>query len=242
LRGRIAAARGAWPQVPALMARGTAAALAGLTAAAALLCAIALVLRGAQVVALSQSANLDLMGVIVMGLAQLVYLPTLVVWALSFLAGPGFAVGTGTSVTPAGTQLGVVPGIPVLGALPESVSPWLLMLALVPVGTGALAGWMLRSRLRAHDEPGGETLGVRVALVAGVAVPTAVVGFVAGVLASGAIGPGRLAEVGPAAWAVALAVLIEVALGAGIPLLAPRPRPDRSRPRVRLRQGARPEG
>ncbi|MFT4211306.1 MAG: DUF6350 family protein, partial [Microbacterium sp.] len=34
LRDRIAAAHGAWPQVPALMARGSAAALAGLTAAA----------------------------------------------------------------------------------------------------------------------------------------------------------------------------------------------------------------
>lgn len=220
LRDRLSRAGGAWSEVPGLIARGVGVALAGLAAAGALLCAVALVLRGGQIVALSESANLDLLGVIVVTLCEAMYLPTLAIWALSFLAGPGFAVGTGTSVTAAGTQLGVVPGIPVLGALPESISPWLFVLVLVPVGVGVFTGWMLRARIAAAAE----TVPVRLVLVAGVAVPTALAVLVACVLASGSIGPGRLTALGPAAWAVALAVLVEVGLGAGILLLGPRPR------------------
>ena len=71
---------------------------------------------------------------------------------MAFVAGPGFAVGAGTAVSPAGTQLGVIPGVPVLGALPESSTPWLLLLALLPVALGALAGWITRSRLAAPTD------------------------------------------------------------------------------------------
>ena len=46
-----------------------------------------------------------------------------------------------------------VPGIPALGALPESTTPWLLLLALLPVALGALAGWIARSRLRGASRP-----------------------------------------------------------------------------------------
>ena len=41
----------------------------------------------------------------------------------------------------------MVPGIPVLGLLPENVSMWTLIVVLLPIGAGALAGWMVRSRL-----------------------------------------------------------------------------------------------
>ena len=67
--------------------------------------------------------------------------------------GPGFAVGAGTSVSPAGTQVGVVPGIPILGIIPESTTPWLLLLALGPIALGALAGWIARSRSCAGSAP-----------------------------------------------------------------------------------------
>ncbi|MFT4212077.1 MAG: hypothetical protein QM626_09405 [Microbacterium sp.] len=43
------------------------------------------------------------------------------------------------------------------------------------------------------------------------------------------MGPGRLADVGPAAWEVALAVLLEVGVGAAILLLAPRSAARRAR-------------
>jgi hypothetical protein len=215
---RLDRVHGAWPDVPSLAVRGAAIATIGVIAAGALVTTVTVVLRGGQVVALSQAANLDLIGVIVLGIAQLLYLPTLIVWAVSFVAGPGFAVGADTAVSAAGTQLGVVPGIPLLGALPETTSPWLYALVLLPVAAGAFAGWALRSRLA----PGQESPAVRLVLTLAVAVLTAAAAALLSVLASGALGPGRLAEVGPGAGPVALAIGLEVAVGAGILLLGPR--------------------
>ncbi|MFS0733794.1 DUF6350 family protein [Microbacterium sp. 1P10UB] len=256
LRDRVEAAAGGWGELPALAARGTAIVVAGFVGVGALAVAVAVVAGGAQVVSLFEAGHMDVAGVTVTALGQLAFLPTLIVWAAAFLAGPGFALGTSTSVSPVGTQLGVIPGIPVLGAVPQLDSPWFLLTALLPVALGALAGWAVRSRLVAHDEaspapaavapwatPSLEGLigappearaaasdepddrfGVRFALTALIAVLS---GAAAGLLArltSGSLGPGRLAEVGAAPGPVALAVGLEVFVGAAILLLSPRRR------------------
>ncbi|MFE7843989.1 DUF6350 family protein [Microbacterium sp. NPDC057407] len=269
LRDRVEAAAHGWGLVPALVARGTAVVAVGLVGFGAAITAVALFARGGQIVALFQASNVDGLGATVMTLAQLAYLPNLVVWGLAFGAGPGFAVGDGGTVSPAGTQIGVVPGIPILGALPESTSPWLLLLALVPVGLGAFAGWIARSRLLGvrtvepsrsrpapdvvvDDErtaaltgllagsspardagerptrgsgtagPDADPVGARLVIVAGIAVLSAAAAALLSAVASGALGPGRLADVGPEPGPVALAVGLEVALGAAILLLSPR--------------------
>ena len=223
LRARLDRGPDAWPEVPGLAARGAAIALVGLLGAGALVLAVALIVRGPQVVALSQSANLDAGGAIVVALGQLLYLPTLVVWAGAFIAGPGVMLGAGAAVAPSGTQLGVLPGIPVLGVLPETTSPWMLVLALLPIAAGAAAGWAVRSRLSPRGQGAeGETTGILLVLTAAIAVVSALGAALLAVLASGAIGPGRLAHVGPDAAAVAIAVGVEVGLGVGILLLSPR--------------------
>lgn len=222
LRESIAGLSGEWAHVPALVLRGAAAALAGLLGLGALAVAVALVVRGDEVVALYQAANLDVVGVVVVSLAQLAYLPTLVVWGIAFLAGPGFAVGAGTAVSPAGTQLGVVPGVPILGLLPPSVSPWLLALVLLPIGAGLLAGWTVRSRMAGIGGAAARTV-----TTVGVAAATAAGAALLSTIASGALGPDRLAQVGPSPGAVALAVGLEVLLGTGILLLGTStPAPD----------------
>ncbi|HYI51375.1 MAG TPA: DUF6350 family protein [Microbacterium sp.] len=276
LRDRIEATPHGWGEVPGLVVRGTAVVLAGLIGLGALMFAVSLVLRGGEVIALFEVANVDLLGATVVTLAQLAYLPTLAIWGMAFVAGPGFAVGVDTAVSPAGTQLGVIPGIPVLGALPESTTPWLLLLALLPVALGAFAGWIARSRLVAspadidaepphvpiewdaareaarsstltallsgvdatrgsaasasdgvatdvvavdeHADP----IGARAVIAIGIAAFSAVGAAALSLLASGSIGPGRLAEVGPQPGPVALAVGVEVLLGAAILLLSPR--------------------
>ncbi|HEX5859972.1 MAG TPA: DUF6350 family protein, partial [Microbacterium sp.] len=133
LRRRLDPLPDGWGEVPGLIARGTAIAVAALVAAASVTVAVAVLLRGGEVIALYESTHLDALGATVVTLGQLAYLPTLVVWALSWLAGPGFALGVGTAVSPAGTQLGVLPGIPALGLIPEQGSEWLLLALLVPV-------------------------------------------------------------------------------------------------------------
>lgn len=252
LRDRIESASHGWGEVPGLIVRGAAAVLAGLIGLGALAFAVSLVLRGGEVIALYEAAHVDVLGATVVTLAQLAYLPTLAIWGMAFVTGPGFAVGAGTAVSPAGTQLGVIPGVPVLGALPESTTPWLLLLALLPVAVGALAGWIARSRLavvpvpapvpevadaqpaaaRTQRDEQPDRIGARAVIALGIAVLSAAGAALLSVLASGSIGPGRLAEVGPRPGAIALAVGIEVLLGAAILLLSPRrpARPARTRP------------
>ena len=293
-RDRIEAAPHEWGEVPGLIVRGGAVALAGLIGLGALAFAVSLVLRGGEVIALYEAAHVDALGAIVITLAQLAYLPTLAIWGMAFVAGPGFAVGAGTAVSPAGTQLGPVPGIPALGALPESTTPWLLLLALLPVALGALAGWIARSRLVAPpavadavppalpndgdtapdaarssalsallagvetSRPPGEAervplgeddaahgadaaepdeqsdrIGARTVIALGIAILAAAGAALMSALASGSIGPGRLAEVGPQPGAVALAVGLEVLLGSAILLLSPRRRPKATPTRVK---------
>jgi hypothetical protein len=215
---------GDWGPVPAAAVRGAAVAVVGVTGASALAVALMTVLRGGEVVALFEAARIDVLGGIVITLGQLAYLPTLVVWAASWLAGPGFAVGAGTAVSPAGTQLGVVPGIPVFGLLPENGSIWMLIVVLLPIAAGAFAGWVVRSRLVWEGTPLG--IAPRAVIAFGIAVLTAGVAALAAVLAGGSIGPGRLAEAGPAVLPFALALGGEVLLGAAILLLSPRHRDE----------------
>ncbi len=273
LRDSVEAAPHGWGEVPALVARGTAVVVVGLVGLGAAVGAVALFTRAGQIVALFQAGDVDPLGAIVITLAQLAYVPTLAVWGMSFVAGPGFAVGTGTSVSPAGTQVGVVPGLPALGAVPESTTSWLLLLALLPIALGALAGWIARSRLlhaggashrrmlqpaapagaassrfdagktaalsgllsttpteelvaEAHvdDHVGApeDPIAARLVVTAGIALLSGGAAALLAWAASGSLGPGRLAEFGPDAGPVALAVGLEVLLGAAILLLSPR--------------------
>lgn len=228
LRDRVEA-HPVWGAVPALAARGAAVVVVGLIGLGALVTTTAVVLRGGEVLALFQATGADALGAAVIALGQLAYLPTLVVWGLAFAAGPGVVVGDGGVVSPSGTQTGVVPGIPALGILPDSTSPWLLLLALVPVALGAFAGWIARSRLVAREGAAGraqegELLGTRLALAAVIAVASGIAAALLSAAASGALGPGRLAQLGPQPGPVALAVGLEVLVGASILLLAPRGR------------------
>lgn len=159
-------------------------------------------------------------------LLQLALAPVMVVWAGAWLAGPGFAVGVGTSVDPGGTVLGPLPALPALGVLPEpgTVLPGAGVVVVLVVALGALAG------VRAVRGRGDDRWPAVVLDLVGTAALT---GAGAGLLAqaaSGAVGPGRMAVVGPVGWQVGVAVAVEVlvgALAAGLLLhaLGARPRP-----------------
>ncbi|MEN2740441.1 DUF6350 family protein [Microbacterium sp. X-17] len=217
VRDRIERMPGSWADVPALALRGLGVVVAGLAGVGALVVLFAVLLRGSEAIALFQTANVDGLGATVVALGQLVYLPTLVAWAVSFAAGPGFAIGADASVAPGSGQVGVVPGIPVLALAPPDASSWYLLLVLLPIGVGALAGWVLRART-------GDEVAPRVVLVLAVAVLSAGFAALLALASSGSMGPGQLAHAGPAPGPLALAVGIEVALGCGILLLSPRPR------------------
>lgn len=213
--------RGSADAVVSATALGAAATVAALIGVGALVLAGGVITSGGEIVALYQAGNVDILGAIVVTLGQLAYIPTLIVWAISWIAGPGFAIGTGSSISPVGSDLAVVPSIPVLGAVPDASNAWLLLAALVPVAAGALGGWFARSRLHAASEGSSDAMAPRLVTTLGLAVLSAAAAAGMAFAASGAIGPGRLVDVGPQPGPVALAVGVEVLIGAAILLLSP---------------------
>jgi hypothetical protein len=135
----------------------------------------------------------------------------MVVWASAFLAGPGFTVGEGTTVSPHSVDYGALPVFPPLAALPpEGVAGGAALLSLaVPLAAGVLAGWLVHRRL-ATATPHEAALW---SLVAG-----AVAGAGFAVLAwwsSGPVGAQRLSVVGVSPW-TGLLVAAEVGLVAAV--------------------------
>lgn len=133
----------------------------------------------------------DTFGGAAIALAQTTLVPNLVVWAVSWLTGTGFAVGAGTHLAPSEVLGGPLPAIPVLGALPRDAGGPFVWAPVLVVAVGLLLAVLLHRtmRERAAWEP-----------LAAVAVAVAVAGLVLGVLAAasgGSAGPGRMAVVGP---------------------------------------------
>jgi hypothetical protein len=150
-------------------------------------------------------------GGLVLGVASLLAAPTLVLWATSALIGPGFQIGADTSVDLTGSQLGQVPGFPLLAALPTpgEFPGWVFVLGLVPLLAGIISGWRVVPGTRT-------TLVERLALGAAAG---AIAGLALGVLvgvSGGAIGPGRLAEAGPPMFTPLLVAVPSMALGGAL--------------------------
>lgn len=92
--------------------------LAGLVAVG-----VALVLGAGRVADLYGALGGGVFGAVMVTLLQLLLLPNLAIWAASALAGPGFAVGVGTEVSPLTSTLGPLPAVPALGAADPGPMP-----------------------------------------------------------------------------------------------------------------------
>ncbi|WP_022910770.1 DUF6350 family protein [Aestuariimicrobium kwangyangense] len=154
---------------------------------------VQLVRRRHEVEALHLALGAGAVGGVLVLLLQLLWLPNLVVWMSAWALGAGFSLGDGSTVSPAANQTGLLPGIPVLAAVPASgagpVGTWWWLAS--GVLAGALAALViLRARPRARFD---ET-----ALVGGLAGVLAGVGMVAlGWLSMGDLGSNRLTGLGP---------------------------------------------
>ena len=205
--------------VPAAL-RGGAIAAAGVVAVASILVAGSLLLNYAHIIGLYESVHTRVLGGVALTLGQLAILPNLVIWGVSWLVGPGFAIGTASAVSPLGTSLGPLPAVPVLGALPSGDLAFGFLGLLVPVLVGFLTAVIIRSRMPSVDTRG--ALG-QVGLGVGIGISA---GLLLGLLAwfsAGAAGPGRLADVGPDPWLVGAFAALEIGLAAVVGLFAVRP-------------------
>ncbi|GAB2814811.1 hypothetical protein GCM10027022_01010 [Alpinimonas psychrophila] len=203
----------------AAVAGGTAAA-AAIVAVAALLLTVLLFANFPAIIRLYEGLQGGGGGGLVLTAAQLSFMPNFVAWVASWLIGPGFALGMGSSVSPLGTQLGPVPSLPILGALPVGDLSFGFIGLAVPVLAGLAVALFLRPKL--VHMLGGLSYG-RWLIVAACGIGV-VGGLLLGILAwtsSGAAGPGRLVDVGPDPVAVGGWGMLELGIGALIGMLAP---------------------
>jgi hypothetical protein len=190
----------------------------GVVALAGVLVAVLIALDYATIVGLYQVLGAGVDGGIALTVAELALLPNVVIWAVSWLLGPGFAIGSGTLVSTGGTLLGPIPGIPLLGALPTGAPALGGLWLIVPVLLGFVGAWAVaaESRLPHPGAPTGAAARwwMPLAVAVGAAASAALVLGLAAWWSSGAAGPGRLAEVGPMPWAVAGVAAATVGIGA----------------------------
>jgi hypothetical protein len=206
------------PARPRSVVLGTAVALAVLVVCGAVLVAASLVVHTGAYKTAMDKLDPGAGGSVLLVLASVCYLPNAVIWAVAYLLGPGFAVGLGTAVTPAGSALGAIPAFPELAALPTdphaAFPAWLGFFVLaLPYLAGVVAGVTV---VRIAPTPSLEAAPLW-GLLTG-ALAAAVVGLAAR-LSGGPLGAGRLAWVGPSGGETGLVALLEIgvtsALAAG---------------------------
>jgi hypothetical protein len=183
--------------------------------------AVLLLANYAQIITLYENLHSGALGGLALTIAQILFLPNLVIWAAAWLVGPGFSIGAGSLVSPLGTTLGPLPSIPVFGALPQGDTPFEFVGLLVPIIAGFLVGAVLCSTLSRRIRSTGT-----VAWVLGGGLGTGLVGgAILGLLAwasAGAIGPGRLQHAGPDPLTVGLFAALELGVAAVAGMLASR--------------------
>lgn len=198
--------RAPWVDPALRLARSTALAVGVLVLVVAVL---ALVDGGARLSrlhdALSGGGLVSSVGLV---LLQLGWLPTALVWALSWLVGPGFTVGSGSLFAPDQVIAGSVPSLPLLGLLPTTPLGTVGLYVPLLISLAAMAAaWRERRRLRGLRL--GEALIAAGAAALILALATALLCWAA----SGPIGPGRMRDVGPKTGYTTLLMLLESGVG-----------------------------
>lgn len=189
----------------------------------AVLLGIGILAGWSQIVATYQELHAGAVGDTAVTLLQLGFLPNLVIYAIAWSTGAGFSFGAGTSVGLTSSDVGTLPMLPILGAVPESMGTFGLVGLLVPLGAGAIAGWWF---LREGEDHLDEWVALKVPFRPLSALISAVVlGVMTGILTSfgalwlgwisyGSLGIGRFTEVG--AEPLTFAAHTALTVGAGV--------------------------
>ena len=152
---------------------------------------------------------------LLIGLCVLVT-PNATLFSGSYLLGPGFAVGAHTVVTPTSVVLGPLPMFPLLAALPDPgpTPGWAPALLALPPLVAAAATYRT---LRRYPTSRWDEAALR---GAGAGLLCAVGFAVLAVVSGGAVGPGRMADVGPFGFQVLLHGIATFGIGGLLGALA----------------------
>ena len=179
----------------------------GLAGSAVLLALAALVLAGSlfagrgRVEALVSAYHGGALELTSLGLLSLALVPNAVAFVLAYLLGPGFLLGSDTVISPQLVDLGEMPALPLLGALPgEGVPPLNLAVVFGAALVAAVVSLVVTARRDFAEGVDWRLLSFDAAVlrpaaagVVGALVLTAVMA-----LSGGGLGSGRLSFLGPA--------------------------------------------
>ncbi|MDZ5621494.1 cell division protein PerM [Nocardioides bizhenqiangii] len=169
---------------------------------------VALVLDFSTAANIVSQLESDAGDIAMLSVLTLALLPNAALFSSAYLFGPGFTVGTGTLVSPGAVVLGPLPLFPLLAALPDGgpTPGWAGWLMVSPVLVAGLASALAHRSRPAVAWDQAAIRGCGGGLVAGL-----VLGLLTS-LAGGAVGPGRMADVGP----LQVDVLLHAMTGFGI--------------------------
>jgi hypothetical protein len=183
-----------------------------MSAVSAIIISVLLAVNWIEIIKLYQSLQLSFLGTFTVSTGQLALMPNLIAFGNAWLTGVGFSVGQGSQVSPLVTELGPLPAIPMLAALPVSSSSLGILFVLVPLLAAFFATLLVKSHtadLRfnyASATTAAISLGLSIGLVAAVEM------WILVELASGSLGPGRMSLVGSNPWLVAGITFAEVSI------------------------------
>jgi len=234
ITGWLAAARSfgwhfGWPrQVPEwvrALPRACGAGLGILVAGGTLVICLALLLDRSQVQDLQNSLSPGLLGTSLLAAMQAFWAPNLVIWGISWLVGAGFSLGVGTVVSPFVVQLGVLPSVPMFGAVPAAGMPSQTMLvwSAVPVVAGVAAGWVAARSQVSTDM----RLETGAGIGGGAGVLTGLAATVVAAISRGNLGTVELTGLGPLIGTMVLLAPVLLGLGglaAGLVVALGRPK------------------
>lgn len=220
---------GAWQVVRAAATAGTAAVVIVMGLSGVVLAGM-LATNYAEVISLYQALQPGVLGVVALSIAQLALIPTVIVWAGAWLVGPGFTLGSSAVFSPLGTDVQVVPALPMLAALPADQESLGMGVISLPIMAAVIAGGLSAKRLEHQAGVGlwlpmeqtgffGQPL-IRLFATSALATAVSLMWILVPLqLASGSLGPGRFAEAGPDVAQVSLWWGLQAGVGILIGLL-----------------------
>jgi hypothetical protein len=155
-----------------------------------------------QVKNLHISLQAGIFGGALLLLLNILYLPNAAIALASYLSGAGFAVGSGTLISPWWYHSDQIPVLPLLGILPAQRHPLFLASAIFFIAIGALLAYWTISK------------GIQLMLQTSIFFMVGVV--LLGYLSSGSLMTDEMGAFGVSIWKFCLAVFLEVGIGAAI--------------------------
>jgi hypothetical protein len=183
--------------------------LGAYVAVAALVFVVALVVDFGTAVNVMSRLHMDAGDATVYTALTATVAPNAVLFSGAYLLGPGFAVGVGTLVSPTLVTIGALPMFPLLAALPDNgpTPVWTAYLMAAPLLVAAFGAARSQRRNPTVRWEEGALRGTAGGVVAGV-----LIGFLASV-AGGAVGPGRMRDVGPIGFDVMVHAITAFGIG-----------------------------